>query len=205
MRYSIFLSKSQMLMWLIETCVCVTYLAHMYSNSVIVVFVVNVMYVRMSVDEMTVNDDALLFFSCPLLSSCYDLVHWSCACVWRERSRAQVESSEQAKEKWGASNHAQETRRENKKDRTSQGWRERKKKCIIIKRTIIWRFTVGRRSSVGWWWWWRSLLCLPPRIAFRARSLLRSMQHLVCPVTQRYLLFFPTLLSFSLFFSFFPL
>ncbi len=34
-----------------------------------------------------------------------------------------------------------------------------------MKRTIIWRFTVGRRSSVGWWWWWRSLLCFPPRIA----------------------------------------
>ncbi len=74
-------------MWLIKTYGCVTYLAHMYSNSVIVVFVVNAICVRMLVGKVTVNDDALLFLSCPLLPSCCVLVYWSCACEWKERER----------------------------------------------------------------------------------------------------------------------
>lgn len=76
-----------MLIWLIKAYGCVTYLAHMYSNNVIVAFVVSAMCVRMLVGEMTVNDDALLFFSCPLLPSCYVLVHWSCACEWIEKEK----------------------------------------------------------------------------------------------------------------------
>lgn len=72
------------------------------SNSIIVVFVANVIYVCMLVGEMTVNDDAVLSlsFSCPplffLLCPCILIV---CMCIERKRGIAQVESNEQAKEK----------------------------------------------------------------------------------------------------------
>lgn len=114
-------------MWLIETCVCVTYLAHMYSNSVIVVFVVNAICMRMLVGEMTVNDDALLSLSCPPLLSYYVLVHWSYACVEREREakRKSRVANRRRQSEGQESTHRRE--RESRKDRTSQGWRERKK------------------------------------------------------------------------------
>ena len=97
-----------------------------------------------------------------------------------ERHRARAESGEQAKAKWGASiAFARECERErvegtgHYKDAENE-----RKKCIAIKRTIIWRFTVGRSSRVGWWWWWRrSLLFFLSRLAFLLPFSLSFAQH----------------------------
>lgn len=86
-------------MWFIEPYISVTYLAHMCSNSVIVVFVVNAMYIYMYicmcvcmlVDEMTVNDDALLssvLFFLRVVSLYTDRVH-----VYEEKEREKERQS----------------------------------------------------------------------------------------------------------------
>ncbi len=69
---------------------------------------------------------------CPLLSSCYVLVHWSCACVCvcAKRERETQRKLRVAKAKWGASKRARKRERASERDRTSQGWKERKKNAL---------------------------------------------------------------------------
>jgi hypothetical protein len=159
-------------------------------------------------NEVTVNENALSSsLSCPLLSYFVVSLHTDrvrvYACVRKERETEREPRAANGR-RW-SEGQANAREKESKKDRTPQGCREReKKKCIIVKRTIIWRFTVGRRSGVGWWWWRRSLLFFLSCITFLSRSRLRCMQHLVCPATQHCLFFLLLPDFFSLFFfSFF--
>ena len=75
-RHDVFLLQGQIRIWLRQTCGYVTYVLHTYSKSAIAVdVVVNVVCIRMSVGEVTVNDEILLSLSCPLLSPCHVLAH----------------------------------------------------------------------------------------------------------------------------------
>ena len=133
-----FYEKGQMLIWLIKAWRCVTYLAHMYSNNVIVAFVVSAICVRMLVDEMTVNDDALLSFSCPLLllllPSCYVLVHWSCACEWIEKeTERERESKSRVANRRSEGQASTHQRKRERVERTGHHKdRKNAKKCITI-------------------------------------------------------------------------
>jgi hypothetical protein len=95
----------------------------MYSNSVIVLFVVNAICVRMLVGEVTVNDDALLsllsssfFFAMSLYTD--RVCVCVCVHVCGERQRKPRVANSEGKVR-GKQTRTQES--ESKRDRTAQG------------------------------------------------------------------------------------
>jgi hypothetical protein len=112
-----------------------------------------------------------VLYSLILLCPC-TLIVCVCMHVCGKRERETEREPRAANGRRWSEGQANASEKESKRDRTPQGCREReKKKCIIVKRTIIWRFTVGRRSGVGWWWWRRSLLFFLSCITFLSLSL----------------------------------
>ena len=105
---------------------------------------------------------------------CYVLAHWSyacvCMCTATERERETERKRRAANGRRRSEGQAKTSARKKWKGQDTTRIERTRKKSITIKRTIIWRFTVGRRSDVGWWWWRRSLLFFLSFIAFLSLS-----------------------------------
>ncbi len=148
---------------------------------------------------------------CPLLSSCYVLVHWSCACVCvcakreRERDVAQAESSEGKVR--GKQARTQERASERAKG-TGHHKDEKNAKKMHYNQTDDY-LTLYRWSSFERWLVMVttfSFLLPSSHCISRSHALfLRSMQHLVCPATRCCLLFLPLPHFFLLVLPFFSL
>ena len=94
----------------------------------------------MLVDEVTVNDNVLSSsLSCPPLSYFAMSLHTDrvrvYACVRKERETERDPRAANGRRR--SEGQASAPEKESKRDRTPQGWREREKKCITIKRTTI--------------------------------------------------------------------
>lgn len=104
-----------------------------------------------------------VLYSLILLCPCTLIV---CVCMraCRKRERERERDPRAANRRRRSEGQAKRARERNRVKGTGhyKDAENERKKCIAMKRTIIWRFTVGRSSGVAWWWWRRSLLFFLP-------------------------------------------
>ena len=107
-----------------------------------------------------------------------------CMCAKRDRKRERRRANREYRRRSEGQANAHTREREQEQKGQDSTRIKRTQKCNAVKRPIIWRFTVGRRWSVGWWWWRRSFFFFSSSITFsRSHTLLffslRCIQHLV--------------------------
>jgi hypothetical protein len=161
-------------------------------------------------DELTVNENVLSSsLSCPLLSYFAMSLHtdrvrvYACVRKGRERERQSASRERRTGEDEVRGKQARARKRVKGTGHHKDGENEKKKMHYSQTDDYL---TLYRWSSFGCWLvmvtTFSSLLLFLSRIAFLSRSLLRCMQHLVCPAIQR-CLFFLLLPDFFSLFSFF--